>query len=63
MNTKKFTLDYSEEELVNLTKAIIYLWAEEEFEANSDSGVSMEQRILENTESYLENLSANLRKG
>jgi len=63
MSYKKSTLTYSEEELIKLTRAIIFLWAEEEFKENPDSNISREQRQEEITMSYLENLNSELNKG
>ena len=63
MSYRKSALTYSEEELIGLTKAILYIWAEEEFKENPDSNISREQRQEEITISYLENLNYELNKG
>lgn len=63
MSYKNSILTYSEEELIKLNRAIIFLWAEEELKQNPDSNVSLEQRQKEITVSFIENLSYELNKG
>jgi kynurenine formamidase len=53
---------FSEDALIALVKRNIKAWATEEFEANEHSPVSLEQRIAENTETFLASLGEELNK-
>jgi hypothetical protein len=54
------TNDLSEDEIIDQTLEALEAWAIEETKANPESGLTLRERYLENAETYLERLNAEI---